>query len=392
LEDKIRHSFEKLKTYCESRDFKGWDPYDGLNSKLFQALPFMKNNAFFRLAWIQFFKRSPLNFRKVAGVDLGLNPKGCALFLSAYCNLYRMDPSDQHLIKINQLIGYLRNMESSGYSGACWGYNFDWQARAFYQPKQTPTVVASTYIGNSLLDAYDILQDETLLSQAVSVSDFILKDLNRTYDQQNNFCFSYSPLDHTSVFNASLLASRMLARIYHYNGDESLLSPAKSSVDFCVAYQQSDGSWSYSPLPYHQWIDSFHTGFNLECISDYQRFTGDQSYQETIRKGLDYYLSTFFTDEGVPKYYHNSVYPIDIHAPAQLIVTLSKAGRFHENLKLINNVLNWTIDHMQFPGDGYFYYQKHRYFTNKIPYIRWSQAWMFYAMTEYLKNHNQSAG
>ena len=35
-------SFKKLKTYCEVEKFKGWDPYDGLNSRIFQALPFFK--------------------------------------------------------------------------------------------------------------------------------------------------------------------------------------------------------------------------------------------------------------------------------------------------------------------------------------------------------------
>ena len=30
----IDNSFNKLKTYCEKEQFKGWDPYDGLNSKI----------------------------------------------------------------------------------------------------------------------------------------------------------------------------------------------------------------------------------------------------------------------------------------------------------------------------------------------------------------------
>ena len=31
----------------------------------------------------------------------------------------------------------------------------------------------------------------------------------------------------------------------------------------------------------------------------------------------------FFEADGKPKYYHNKTYPIDIHCPAQIIVTLS---------------------------------------------------------------------
>jgi len=44
------------------------------------------------------------------------------------------------------------------------------------------------------------------------------------------------------------------------------------------------------------------------------------------------------------------------------------------------------IENMQGP-DGAFYFQKNKYFTNKIPYMRWSQAWAFHALTEYLLHY-----
>ena len=55
---KFKESFIRLKHYCEEEGYKGWDPYDGLNSKVFQTLP-LKNWDLARLVWIQFFKRSP---------------------------------------------------------------------------------------------------------------------------------------------------------------------------------------------------------------------------------------------------------------------------------------------------------------------------------------------
>ena len=85
------------------------------------------------------------------------------------------------------------------------------------------------------------------------------------------------------------------------------------------------------------------------------------------------------------KYYNNSVYPIDIHAPSQLVVTLQKMGKMEEHRELMDKVLSWTIDHMQ-SEKGYFYYQINKYITSKIPYMRWSQAWMFVSMSIYL-NH-----
>ena len=63
---KVINSFRLLKEYCENEGFKGWDPYDGLNSKVFQALPFLKKSAICRLVVIQGFKRCPVNLRWLA--------------------------------------------------------------------------------------------------------------------------------------------------------------------------------------------------------------------------------------------------------------------------------------------------------------------------------------
>ena len=381
--NKIAESFKALKKYCELNQFKGWDPYDGLNSKFFQSLP-IKKSRFFRLAWIQFFKKSPINFRKLLGVKKDYNPKGLGLFLTGYCNLYLKDGKEEDLDKIKFLVDEIISLKTEGYSGSCWGYNFDWQARAFFQPKYTPTVVATTFITYALLDAYDILKEDRLLKECESACDFVLKDLNKTYDDDGDFAFSYSPEDSTQVYNASLLGSRLLSRVYSYTKKEEYIKEARKSVSFCVKHQKKDGSWSYSPLTFHSWIDNFHTGYNLECIHEYQKYSGDTSFQSSIDLGFDYYIKTFFTEDGISKYYNNSVFPIDIHAPAQLIVTLDRLGKMEEYKDLVDRVLNWTIVNMQ-SKEGYFYFQKGKFYTSKIPYIRWAQSWMFFAQSIYLR-------
>ncbi len=381
-EAQIKKSFESLKDYCEKENYKGWDPYDGLNSKVFQTLPFVSKSRFFRLAWIQFFKRSPFNFRKITGVKKGYNAKGVGLFLIGYCNLYKRDPKQNYLEKINLLSNKILELQTEGYSGACWGYNFDWQARAFFQPKGMPTVVATTFIVEALLEAYKITQNKTYLETAISASTFILRDLNRTYDSSGNFSFSYSPLDKTQVFNASLLGAKLLCMVYEFTKDNNLLEEAKKAVAYVCGFQQENGAWAYGTLPYHQWVDNFHTGFNLECIHAFQRISGDTQFSNHIQKGLSYYLNTFFTSEGISKYYNNSVYPIDIHAPAQLVVTLSKLQVLQKNKPLVEKVLLWTIKNMQ-DKKGYFYYQKNKFSNSKIPYMRWAQAWMFYSYSYY---------
>jgi len=384
MNETVLKSFERLEEYCKKENFKGWDPFDGLNSELFQSLPLFSKNRFAKLVWIQSFKRSPINLRKIARVEKDYNAKALGLFLAGYCNLYSIEPQEEYLEKIHFFSTKLLELQNTNWSGSCWGYNFDWQARAFFQPKNTPTVVASVFVASALLDAYEITKNEDLLKATRSTCDFILKDLNRTYDNEGNFSFSYSPLDKSVVFNASLLGSRLLARVYSFTHEDILIAEAKKSVSFCCNYQKEDGSWSYGTLPFHHWIDNFHTAYNLECISDYMKFSKDDSFDQQLKKGFDYYIKTFFTEEGIPKYYNNSVYPIDIHSPAELIIAVIKMDKFQEQKKLVDKVLEWTIKNMQ-SEKGYFYYQINKFFSSKIPYMRWAQAWMFYALSSYIK-------
>ena len=387
--NRFEHSFHKLQQYVEKENYKGWDPFDGLNSILFQSLPFIKNIPLFRLIWIQLFKRNPINFRTITGVPKEHNPKALGLFLSGYCRLYNHNPNPYYLEKIQFLADTLLHLQNKNFSGACWGYNFDWQARAFFQPKNTPTVVATSFIVEALLNAYKITNNQIYLTTALSAKDFILKDLNRTYDTNGNFCFSYSPQDQTQVFNAGLLGAKTLSLIYEHTKELHSIDEAKKVVQYVVNHQNSDGSWTYGTLPFHQWVDNFHTGYNLEAISIYQRISGDASFASTIEKGLAYYLNNFFTASGISKYYNTKIYPVDIHAPAQLIVTLDKLGILSQHQELVQKVLQWTIENMQ-DSKGYFYYQKKKYLTIKIPYMRWANAWMFYALSHYLTGLSQT--
>ena len=389
-------AFLCLREFCEKEKYKGWDPYDGLNSQVFQALPYFKNNAFWRLCMIQGFKRSPVNLRPLLRVPKAYNAKGIGLFLQGYCNLLRIVREEPALVpvlgteeelksKIHEIADLLLTLQSKGdYHGACWGYNFDWQARQlFLFPKYTPTVVATNFCATALMEAFEATDDKQYLDTALTSAEFVLKDLH-TKKYKGGIIFSYSPLQgNDTVFNASLLSSRLLSYCYHYTGKEEYKEMARKSVFACCEGQNDDGSWVYGMLPVQSWIDSFHTGYNLDGLIAYEELTGDKSFHQNIEKGLAFYLTHFFEPDGTPKYYHNKKYPIDIHCPGQLIVTLSRLRRFGENKELARKVMEWTIRNMQ-DKKGYFYYQLKKGISSKISYMRWSNAFMFYAMSYYL--------
>lgn len=389
----ITETLYKLKHYCEQEKFKGWDPYDGLNSKIFNAIPGLNKSALCRLVVIQGFKRCPINLRPIALIKKDYNAKGIGLLLQAYCNMYWAVDRENELSQqlgtceelkkwITKLANLLLDLKSPGsWHGACWGYNFGWQARrVFYFPKYTPTVVATSFCASALFAAYEVTKDKTYLETALSSANFVLHDLRRT-PFNGGYLFSYSPVEgNDKVFNASLLGSKLLAMCYKYTGNEEFKNAAQQSIVACASAQQDNGAWLYGMLNVQQWVDSFHTGYNLDAMIAYQDCTGDSTFNKYIERGFDYYIKNFFEQDGTPKYYNDKKYPIDIHCPGQLFVTLARLGRFSRHEELATKVLDWTIKNMQSP-QGYFYYQLKQGISSKISYMRWSNAFMLNALS-----------
>ena len=354
-------------------NFRGWDLFDGLNSRVFSTSP-LTGSRFCRLAWIQFFKKSPLNFRRIAGVPKEKNPKGVGLFASA---LFRLGETSYAERLLDQLLG----MRASDYSGHSWGYNFDWQARAFFVPKGKPNMVTTVFVAQAFLDAFERTGDEKWLEPARGACTFIMENLL----MEPGPCFAYIPGEPARVHNANMLGAALLGRVYEITGEKNLFEVSKAALGYSVKALRSDFSWPYGERDHHRFVDNFHTGFNLVSLNEWMQATGEHCWEEDLRGAYRYFLETFWLQDGCPKYYHDRLYPVDIHCSAQGIVTCVKLKKYDvSSLERAKTIATWAIENMQDP-DGYFYYQKTRWYTNKIPYIRWSQAWMLYSLAHLLE-------
>ncbi|HKR61880.1 MAG TPA: hypothetical protein VJS64_19490, partial [Pyrinomonadaceae bacterium] len=158
-----------------------------MNSRLFQATP-LKNSRLARLGWTQLNKRSPWNLRPLTGVPAEKNAKGIALFaLGAIAN-YRRLKSAESENEARSLLAELLRLRVSGYSGAAWGYNFDWQSRNFFAPKGTPTIVPTAFAARALTEGFLAFQDDDYLRIAKSVCEFIANDLHRSSESDHEIC------------------------------------------------------------------------------------------------------------------------------------------------------------------------------------------------------------
>ena len=372
----------KLENHLKSTDFKGYDPYDALNSPILKSMTFQ--NRFLGILFLQLIKRFPINLRPALLIKNGVNPKGFGLLISAYILKYKLYENRADLEQAKYFANWLMTNYSKGYSGYCWGYNFDWPNRNSFFRKGLPTIVNTSFIASGFLDLYDITEDKKYLDVAVLSCEFIINDLNKYY-KNDSFCFSYTPVDnHTCIHNANMLGAALLARVNHYVNNEKYLDYSKRSMKFSINHQNEYGSWFYGVGWKQKWIDSFHTGYNLLALNDYINFTGERKYSENLKRGYEFYLNNFFNDEGLVKYYHKKPYPLDCHAFAHAIITLSSLKKLSEKSNaILEKVIRQSIKIFWSEKSEYFYYKKNRYVLNKIDYIRWVQICMFYALIKY---------
>jgi hypothetical protein len=236
-----------------------------------------------------------------------------------------------------------------------------------------------------LLDAYESNPNSQNLDMAVSAAEYILNELYWT-DGDSAACFSY-PLasSRTKVHHANFLGAALLCRAFKLSGEKKFLEPALKVVRYSGAKQHDDGSWNYGESPTQRWIDNFHTGYNLCALQSICQYAETSEFQSQIRRGFEFYRKHFFREDGAPKYFHNRTFPIDIHSVAQSIITLLAFKDLDEhNINLTHDVFRWAMENM-WDGRGCFYYQVFPFYTNKIPYMRWSQAWMLLTIATLLE-------
>jgi hypothetical protein len=395
----------RLDGWIEKEAFKGWGVYDALNSPLLKALTF--GSRLLGIGWVQLLKQSPINLRSLLGVSKGYNPKGMGLFLASYVRKHQIAGDERHIDRIEFFTRWLKDNVSPGYSGACWGYNFDWPNRGFFAPAGTPTVVNTAFIGLAFLDGHRVIDlgaqptgEEALsdsapatgyLSTARSACGFLLDDVNQTRPKPDELCFSYTPLDRRYIHNANLLGAWLLAEVCVETGEPVLAEHALAAARYTARRQRQDGAWLYGEGKRDQWVDSFHTGFVLAALKHVAACLKTKEFDDAIARGYRFWKGRMFLPDGTPKYYPESTYPIDVHSVAQAILAfLEFTDRDPEAEEWAWRVALWGVDHMQ-DSEGYFHYQIKRYYRIRIPYMRWSQAWMQRALTELLWHAEQGA-
>jgi rhamnogalacturonyl hydrolase YesR len=371
-------SISRLSDWIEANDYRGYDTFDGLNARFVRPLTFETKPL--RMLLQQGIRRFPINLRPLLGVRRNHSTKAMGFFARGFIRLYDATGQHEWREKAEKVLDWLIANQCQGYSGAGWGNHFDYQSRNIFVEKNVPSIVWTSLIGHAFLDAYEHFKQDRYLQVAASSCEHIVRDISR-HVEGHTACLGYFPgFDH-QVHNASTLGASLLIRTHAINGNDTYRDVAEKAFKYTAKYQRPDGSWYYGEASNLRWIDNFHTGYVLDCFKHYSDATGDTRFEETIAKGFHYWKTTFFLEDGTPRYYSHKAPPIDIQCSSQAIDTLVfYADRDPQSLRLATKVATWTIENMH-DRTGYFYYRRYGWgMVNKTPTLHWGQATMLAAL------------
>jgi hypothetical protein len=373
----VHESLRRLEQWVGRADWAAYDTFDGLSSPYARLLTF--GNGFLKQVWQQSVRRLPINLRPLLGIKPSKSTKAMGFFAQGYLKLSQTYADPVALGKAKSCLAWLVENRSQPFRNYCWGNHFDYQSRGGAILKGTPTIVWTGLIGHAFLDAYDVTGEKEYLDVARGACDFIVDELG-WFEADGGICLRYYPNEEHQIHNSNIIGASLLARVNALSPDPRYSELAHSAVDFTVRHQTSEGAWFYGVEQKYRWVDSFHTGYVLEALDSFIRYSGDSKHAAALEKGYRYFVETFFEEDGTPRYYDYKRRPLDIQCASQGIQTLVNLRRLHpRSVAVAGTVARWTIANMQDPS-GYFYYRKYPLITNKTPTLHWGQATMFAAL------------
>lgn len=384
----------KLESFIENENYMGWDPYDALNSKFINKVtsvhPFVQRIA------IHLLKNSPINLRNIFGIKKGYNPTALSLFIDGYINLNKIYSDKKYIDKANTLKDILYSLTCINNKNELgWGRNFKFITTKETHELNKPLTFLNAKLTISLLNLYEVTKEDLIIQNTKKAIFSIIKN-GRIFETKEGTYIGYSADSQPRyIFNASILTAELIIKyLYHTNQndevicDVSIKELANKLIDTVLQKQQDDGKWYYGynyDFSLLKNID-FHQGFVSDALLGISKYS-DYKKEEVLNAynlGISFMNKEQISEDGRFKWRLPKEYPIDIHNQAQGIISLSRINKDSYSNKL-NSILEYTVKEFFDNEKGYFYYQKNRFYTIKIPFIRWGEGWMFFALTEYMK-------
>jgi hypothetical protein len=366
-----RDGLRALDAWGWARDWRGYDPYDGLNTS--RLLTPLKRHPRGRQLLMQLNKRSPLNLRPMLGIKPQDDSAALAWVLSAYSVVDFIEPPAAHQRRRDALFERLVGKRLPGWEDPCWGYHYDMQSRVFFYPHTDPNGIATTYVAAAMLDYHVRTGSQQALELAEGVGRWLVRNVPQTEDPPGAY-FGYLVGDRSPIHNSNMHACALLSRLHALLDRPEWRALAERGIEWTVSRQRPEGSWPYGERGNLSWVDGYHTGYVLDAL----RFCLDAGVapgaEEAWSRGLDFYRRVMFLADGTPRYFSHNTYPVDLQSVAQALQTFSIASTHDPTcLEDARRVLAYAQRAMA-RDDGAYVFQRRRHWVNRVAHMRGGNA------------------
>jgi hypothetical protein len=332
--------------------WSGPDPYDALAARWPRPLVGGKRR---RQALIQLHARAPVDLRPLSRRSDRRIAKALALFAMADMRLARLGVPGADS-RAEESLELLAADTSAG--AAAWGYPWDVQTRWSFYEKDSPNVVVTAF-------AIEALADGERTERAEAAARWVQDELY----VQDIGAYGYHPGDRTVIHNASLLGARAAWKIR--DADSRVRPAVERALELTLAAQRSDGSFPYGDGPGLEWVDSFHTAYVLECLTDLG--DADAAIRPAVERGYGYWRERFFDERGRALLYPERAFPEDAHSAGSALTALARlhaAGIAGSDL--VERVAERVATAMV--KGSHAVHRRYRFGPTRVRYVRWADG------------------
>ncbi|MBN1155740.1 hypothetical protein JXB12_12550 [candidate division KSB1 bacterium] len=383
--DQVLQTIDSLLDYLEKSNYKGHEAYDVLTPSLTRRI----HPAILGALLTQLIRISPFPLQKLYKEPKQYS-KAMSLIAHSCLMLYKILGDPQYREKAIYCLEWLIENKSAQSRHFSLGSGYNLSMKSYDSSADTPSPLITALAVEAMITAHQILGNDRYLQFAESGIRYFLEELAIIQVDSNLSYFTYHPNNPHFIPNLPALLCGTIARYNAMKPDPRVDEIISNNLRYVVKHQSSNGSWPYEPgAPY---IDSFHTGFILEGLAKYQFYMRNTEFNQSLGKGLAFYLKTFFKSNGRP------VHKILTGTPANADSLLTKLDLrdcaqalvlFNVLVKLMNfpmttswNLYDWCVKNFKSDA-GYFYYQATPLYKIRGPFIA-MQAWMLFGLVNLL--------
>jgi hypothetical protein len=391
----VYQSIEKFVNWIKKNDYYSYDQYDFWSTGYgIKAKEVYYKNKIAGIPLVAPVFLSEIFFPSIRKTFVSKKrfPIADAHFILGFLNLYEITSDEKYLKEAQKIAQELLKSSVSGFSGNSWGYPFDWMTTRGLWTSGVPLITSTGYCFEAFLKLYDITTDKKYLDIAYSTFLFTLNDLTDTQIDKDTAASSYSPVDNSQILNANAYRAYVLIEGAVRFDHEEASRKALMNINFILKNQNPDGSWKYAVNDERDnFVDNFHTCFVLKNLLKINKIKNDERISFAIDKGYNFYKKNLIDPSGRPlpfaKLSRLNIVKRELYDYAEGIsLGLLMEPDDKEAKDIVNRMVEDLVNKYQNKNGSFITRISIFNMKNKIPYLRWAQSQLFYALTNYLKN------